>query len=615
MAMMITKFHKLIQSRVIWGIILVLIVIAFVGLYIRWPGQDERDQEAASAGQLNGEHIHWQEFSNARVNTYLSLVMMMGRQLNITKELDKHLDDAAWKRLANMRKAAEMGLMATDKEVVGAIQNYPVFMHEGRYHRDMYNQFVNGFLRNLGISEVQFEQYIREEIALQKLRNMVGQLVMVSPYELQRTFGMLTDTFDVEYAIVTTNSVKDKVSVTEEDAKLYFDEDPERFTIPEKVVVRYIEIPLSDFMESEPVTEEDALVYYDENLDEFTETVMVTNTPIYDFNSETTPEPIVTEEEKTLAFEDVQDQINEILLRAKAREKAVDVATDIAIALTPDRAGKVPSLEKIAEQYELDVQSVGPFGYQEELEDMDNPERVFNRAAFELRANPDECYTDAVEGDNVVYIIYLDERQEPRVPDYEEVADLVKEEAELDAMSQALVDEAKDLREDALEKLEAGESFASVVESYGLEVETMTNLNAAATMGEEDEDALAFLQDILRAVLVQNQGEVTELIPLEDSIMVAHVAKRQLGDSTQYTAFRPQITATIKRDRARNLFGEWEDYLLAAGQFTPRKTADSSPGDDEVIEEEEEEDLDLMEDEAPDDEPQDDEEAAEEKAS
>jgi len=578
---MISKFHKLIQSKTIWAIILTIIIIAFVGLYIRWPGQDERDQATNSAGQLNGEYINRQEFSRARMNTYLSFVMMIGRQPTMTKELDERMNEAAWKRLANIRKADEMGLTAGNAEVVATIQHHPGFQHEGRYNANMYSQFVNRYLRTLGVSEVQFEEYIREEIALQKLRSMINHTAMVAPYELQRTFSMLMDSFDIEFAEVTTNTVADNIDLSDEDVALFFQDDPERFMIPEKVVVRYISLPLSNYMDSASVTEEDAHIYYDENLDDFTETIFVTNMPTFALGSETNIEPQITEEEKTLTFEDVQEEITETLVHAAAREKAVDRATDIVIDLTPDRNNQAASFEELAAKYEMDIQTLPAFTLREKLDEIDAD--TFNQAAFGLQLNKEECYSDAIEGDNFVYVIYLDERQKPRIPEFDEVAEQVREKAELEALTQALIDEAQSLREDAMEKIAEGETFASVVKAHHLELEVMTNLNAMATMDETEEGEL--LQEILRAVLVQNEGEVAELLPLQDSIMVTYVAKRHSGDPIQYTSFRPQITATIKRERTRNLFAEWEDYLLSSGNFTTRKdsssTSDSTPEEDE----------------------------------
>ena len=56
MAMMISKFHKIIQSKIVWTAFAVLISIAFVGVYTGSKGskQQARDQqESELAGRLH----------------------------------------------------------------------------------------------------------------------------------------------------------------------------------------------------------------------------------------------------------------------------------------------------------------------------------------------------------------------------------------------------------------------------------------------------------------------------------------------------------------------------------------------------------------------------------
>ncbi len=62
MTMMISKFHKLIQSRLLWGAILIIIVFSFVVWGMVWPSQmDEMDQVNA-AGILDGEPVSHGEY-------------------------------------------------------------------------------------------------------------------------------------------------------------------------------------------------------------------------------------------------------------------------------------------------------------------------------------------------------------------------------------------------------------------------------------------------------------------------------------------------------------------------------------------------------------------------
>jgi hypothetical protein len=586
MAMMISKFHKLIQSRMVWGIILVLIVIAFVGLYIQWPSQTKKAEEAGSVGMLNGKHIHWQEFRNAYMNTYLSLSMMLGRALNVTEEIDEELRTAAWRRLASLRKAEELGLSATDSEVVSAIQHHPGFSSQGRFSQVMYNHFVDNVLRNMGVSELQFEQHVREEIALQKLRNMVSQSILISPYELQRTFSTLSDTFDVQYTVVDTNAIPEDINVTDEDVHAFFEEDPEKFLIPEKVDIRYVAFPISNYLDGIEINEEDALVYYDEHLEEFTEEIETTNrvetVDVEDQNVEDELTEVEWEQEsKTLPFEDVQSNIEEKLAWQRARNRAIDIATDFVVALTPDRSGNAPSFAELAAEQNLAVHDLHPFALNEDLAELDTGYR-FNESAFSLRPNRDERFSDAIEGEDTIYVQYLDDRLDARIPAFEEVQEDVRIMAEADALSQAIVDKAQAVQKAAQETGDKGNSFSNAVVQEGLELHVITNLSAAATIEEEEEeDTDSLKSEVLRSVLVQNEGETTEMLPLEDGVLLAYVAKRTPGDPALFSAYRPQIVQSLQRERARTMFNAWQDHLLEAGGFNEKRRDDMDYAEEE----------------------------------
>ena len=56
MAMLISKFHRLIQSKLVWAVILVIIVFSFVIWGTQMPTKSDRDQ-ASSPGTLKGEAV------------------------------------------------------------------------------------------------------------------------------------------------------------------------------------------------------------------------------------------------------------------------------------------------------------------------------------------------------------------------------------------------------------------------------------------------------------------------------------------------------------------------------------------------------------------------------
>ncbi|HNS80778.1 MAG TPA: peptidylprolyl isomerase [Kiritimatiellia bacterium] len=586
MAMLISKFHRLIQSKVVWYVILVIIVIAFVGLYIQWPGDEERAAAANSAGMLNGEHVPNQEFQNAYANTWLAVALAAGGRPNLNGDLSDRLKDASWQRLITLRKARELGLTASDNEVRMAIAGNPGFADNGQFSPQRYMAFAQGFLRQeLGISGARFEEHVREEIILQKLQRMVSQSVLISPYELQRTFSTLVDTFDLEFAMITTNDVKKTVRPARKELQTFFEQDPKAFTLPARVKVKYAAFPIADYMADFSFSDDEVAEYYEDNLDDYTETVTTTNqVPLLtSAEGEEAFEDQVREEQVITPLEEVQDEILAKLIREAALNKALDEATDFVVALAPNRKGQSVPFETQAKKAKRDVLTLESFTLDEELTELKvGPD--FNEIAFSLRPNPDEYFSDAIAGEEAVYVLALEERIPARVPEFAEVEDQVREIATAVAKKEALDELVQSVRESAEQAVRKGNTFASVLESSGLVMQTATNVSAMT--GIEDEQFASYSDLIMRAAITSNPGEIPEAIETEEGFILCHIASRTPGDASLFETYRANLVTALRQDRLGVNFGAFQEWLLNEADFQPRSFGE---WDDEEPEEEDEE--------------------------
>ena len=568
MTMLIGKFHRMIQSRLLWGTFLVIIVMTFVVWGTRFPGQSNKAKEANAAGKLFGKHISQEEFREAYYSTYMSAVLAVGHSFDITARLDKELRKAAWRRLASLLRAKELGFTSSDEEVMATIQSHPGFSVDGRFSPAYYNAFVQNVLGRMGFNELQFEEHVREEITLQKLQQMVQQGVLVSPYEITRTFRSLTDAFDVQYVKLTRQDVEKGVKVTREDAQAFFMADPAAFTIPEKARVAYISVPASNYMADVTVTEDDQLEYYDQHIDEFT----VTNTvPVLPGDTSDTNVPAVaqmTNKVETLGFDLVKTNILERLTYDRALNSAAEKATDFVVSLAPDREGNAPTFDEAAAAAKLEVYKPEPFAVNDEVPGVDAG-YAFNKAVFALNKTPDEYFTDAIAGSNAVYVAGLIEKISERVPEFDEVADQVMEAAREHALNEALSKKAQEVREAAMKAVDAGKSFADGVKPFSLKVVDTGSFTASSALGTNE-----YAEILLRGVLARNQGEVSDLLPTDDdSVLLAYVAERKAGDPASLESLRPQIRDSVKRQRTRLLFEDWQTALLREAQFEDRVAA------------------------------------------
>jgi peptidyl-prolyl cis-trans isomerase D len=567
MAMMISKFHKLIQSRLLWGTFLVIIVFSFVIWGMVWPSDLDKAEQANAAGRLDGELVGLGEFRTAYLNTYLTRALALGREIQSTPETDAILRQMSWQRLATLREANQMGIAATDDELRGAIRaNFAET--NGIFDPARYQAFLQNLIRPLGFSTAQFEQHLREEIQIQKLGHLIGRQAQVTPLEIRRTFDTLLDTFAVDYIFVGPADVEPDVKVADADVRRLFDDDPAAFTIPEQREISYAAFPVADYFdETLEIADEDVQDYYELRIEDYTTTETDTNGQ---------PREVVAD------LDAVRADIVATLRRQAALEKADAAAAELAFRAIPDRDGTVPDFAAEAENSGRPALKLAPFArFSVPLEDGG---AAFAAAAFELEPNAYDRVSAPLAGTDHVYVLYLEKIHAPRVPAFEEVRDQVRDLARRKAEAEALAAKGQALQETAAAGIAAGQTFAQAVAGTGAKVQSVdpfTGLSGSTSTNE-------IVQTLVQAVVSYNPGEVTDPVPHADGLVVAYLRDRTPADPATFDSYQAEIASAIRSRRGQALFRDWQAALLAPDRFTDfqRLADDAGEGDDADVEEE-----------------------------
>lgn len=559
MTMMISKFHKLIQSRLLWGAFLIVIVFSFVIWGMVWPSDVDEAERQNAAGLLDNRPVSHGEFRSAYRNTYLARALSVGREIASTPENEAILRQLAWQRLATLRQAAQLGIAASEDDLVSAIRSNFVD-EEGRYQRARYEAFLQSFVRPMGFTPAQFEHHLREEIAIQKLGSLIGRQAYVTPLEIRRTYETLLDSFVVDYVKVATADIEKTVTVTEEEAQALYDENPEAFTLPEQREIMVATFPIAEFLDPDAeIAEDDILDYYELNIDDYTTT---------EEDEDGEPRTVVMD------LDDARESILTALRRKAAIDRADAVGTELAFRSMPDRDGRIPDFTEEAEKVGRPARSLPPFSRRDTpLEDVD---AAFVAAAFELEENAFNRVSVPVVGQDNVYVLYLSAIHAPRVPAFHDIQDRVTEVAQRRAVFDALGAQAQKIQQDAVDILRENKSFATVAEKYDLEVIRPDSFTGLSGSSAEDEAVQALVQ----AVVAYNQGEVTEPLAVSDGLLVAYIVTRTPADPANFGAYRDEIASAIRNRRAQGLFVDWQEALLTPERFIDYQRL--APADDDA---------------------------------
>ena len=534
--MLITKFNKLIRNKVVWGIFAVIVggSFAFGGLISKWGRKSEIKNNQGAAGELFGEKIDSREFFQAKY-----FEMGLRNDAGLTPEQNEILRDRTWKRLAAIKSAENIGLSVSDGEVGMTIQQDPTFHENGVFNKDKYVSLISSQLR-VPIST--FEDYMRQELLIRKIMQVMQSMAWVSPSELTKRLDDVSDIFIVETATITTNQLTKTVEVSAEDIKSFFTDNDELFRTPEKVSVNYIAVAISNHLDSVEVTDEMISEYYDKNLDAYVST-----------NALEEPTPLA----------EVREDIVVILSNKEAGFLANDAATDIVMAMAPGRYTEGIRMEKVAENKKLTIQTTDLFSAYEPVAGIDAGEK-FNQVAFKLdKDDPESSFSDPITGKDYIYVIAIKERVESVVPAFDEVQEKVIIAATAAAKEEAVANKAKEIHDAVQTELNSGATFTATMQKYNVNVSTSETFSVY----ESSQENSAIAPQLIQHIMSLPQGNITEPVQTMLGTTIAYVANREHSDVTTAQMLRPQLLSTISKYRANLIYSDWGDYILAKANF------------------------------------------------
>lgn len=450
--MMIMRFHKLIQSRLLWMVFLGIVVVSFVfmgALEYSGGGGGQTRMLQAPVAHIDGEPISFLEFDTAR------RLMEINFQGQIPRD---QLDDAVFERIAMVKFARKLGLQVprgvAEREYARELTN-----EEGQIDEALRMEYREFFRRSNLTEEAQIN-YIREQMLVQDLQRVFSTFAVNTSFDAERWAAMETDLFETSRIQLTEELLPEPVAVSDEAAETFFEDNKADFTLPEQRKVHYLTFNVSDFTrEDDVMSEEDARAFFDANPNRFMRPVQTE-----------TEDGEMTWEMKPRDFDEVKTEIMDSYRSSRARERAKEEALSLAVRLTPRRGRPAPEIETVAEELGMELQTTRFFEQSDFLENIPNSNR-FTRAAFNLDESEIGRTSQPVDGRDHVYILQLADIRPAREPEFFEVAEEVRERALAHFTRKALEAYATELKSELQAHLDAGVPFAEAAAALELEPE------------------------------------------------------------------------------------------------------------------------------------------------
>ncbi len=408
----------------------------------------------------------------------------------------------------------QAGFKITDQQLTDIVHRFEEFQVDGQFDQETYEQVLLG----ANLTPTQFESQQKLSLRRSQLQRAIIGSSVVPPSEYRRFLNLAFENRIVTTATISQESVADEISVTDEMISAFYEENPDRYNLPETADVAYVEILRDAVAADVNVTEEQLREFYELNKDRYEQ--------------------------------DEQRQARHILILFDDDEDGAEVVANEMI--TRVRSGE--SFELLAGQYSKDGGTSANGGDLGALTRTQLPDALGD-AVFSMREGEVQ---GPIKGDFGYHVVRLDSILESGPLPYEQLrASLLTELQEEEAEGLFLSLERK--LSDALFDATDIDALAAVV---GVEVNTITGFSRDSIPPfDGNQRAVEAIYD--PAVL--SGAQLSEVIEL-DANRTAVFAVTNHNEATRDTLenVRDQITAALTTSQAENLMASRAQQMLDA---------------------------------------------------
>jgi len=530
--MLIGKFNKLIRNKFVWAIFAILVSLAMVGLFAPQPRDGREQRRGDGLGTLFGEDISREDFVRAR------MFVQSFQPIRGGEEVQRMVDEEAWGRLAAVRYAEKLGLRVSRSDLVEMIQRDPSFQENGIFNMQRYQFLVE---QQLGVPVAWFEEYIRQEILLDRMRELLGASLWIPASELEENAARFTDSYEVAFVLIAPDEDLEVADVAEEEARKVYAESPHLFMVPEQRRVVYVAIGHADHVDPEQISARQIEARYDADPSRFTYTDLETDIVL------------------TQPLGDVADEIRMELAEQEAIALASEHAMRLVDELSLAEASAGMNLETIAGQLGLNVATSDWFQARGPVPDAISAGPAFLQSAFRLSStDPAQSFSFSIPGTNAVYVMQLHDVAEEYLPGFEEVQSDALAVAREFAEEEAFQAHVQAVHTRIMTALREGQSFGDAVAREGLQVTEMKPF----TLFDADPREIPFFGDLAPDLLPLQTGELTPPIDTVEGKVIAYVKLREVGALEERLAIKPDLTRMMTSGLENVHFNAWVAAIL-----------------------------------------------------
>lgn len=249
--------------RILLGVILVVVSFSMLTYLIPNFNTGSSDPSDMVVAEIGKDRLTLPEVQTMIQQT------MRGRQIPasiLPNYIPQMVDEMVLQR-ALAYEAQNLGFQVTDAEMTDAIQQMiPSLFPDGKF---LGKEAYAAMLAQQNLSIAQFEEDLRRQMLLGRLRAVALQGIVVSGAEIQREYRRKNDKIKVEWVKLTADKYKSESQPSAEEVQAYFKANAARYQIPEKKDLTVLLADPAKIEQSLNPADADLLNLYNQNKDAF----------------------------------------------------------------------------------------------------------------------------------------------------------------------------------------------------------------------------------------------------------------------------------------------------------------------------------------------------------